>query len=422
MFFAAIAAALISANVTAAPVLSDNTLTIENVVVSGALTNPISMVFLDADDILVAEKNSGKIKRVTGGTVQASTVLDLAVANTSEEGLLTILADPSFPAENYLYLYYTHPANDTDGGSADFQYIMRYTWDGSNLVSPVQLRTLPATPGPNHNGGVMKFGPPNALPADQKLFIVIGDLNRNNQLENWSSGNAPDDQACILRINRDGSTPTDGPFYNATGANASLQRVYAYGIRNSFGLEFDPQTNSLWDTENGPGPSPPAYDEVNLVEPAFNSGWEYIMGPTSRNALRGSPGLVQFDGLGTYSDPEFSWANAVAPAAIHFFRGTGLGPAYQFDCFVGDNNNGNLYKFELNPTRTGFVLTGDLADLVYDSSSDSISQILFGESFGVITDLKTGPDSDLYVLSHTNNQIYRIHAPVTGVSEWALFD
>jgi hypothetical protein len=78
---------------------------------------------------------------------------------------------------------------------------------------------------------------------------------------------------CVKPLNDDGSIPNDNPF------GGQLAKYYAYGVRNSFGLAFDPLTGELWDTENGPD----SYDEVNLVLPGFNSGWEKIMGPNSRD-------------------------------------------------------------------------------------------------------------------------------------------
>ena len=124
-----------------------------------------------------------------------------------------------------------------------------------------------STPGPNHDGGVITFGP------DGKLSVVIGDLNRNGQLQNFPSG-APDDTSVILRLNEDGSIPPDNPFAAEGG---KLAKYYAYGIRNSFGLAFDPVTDSLWLTENGTA----SFDEINVVDPGFNSGWAQLMGPTA---------------------------------------------------------------------------------------------------------------------------------------------
>src|SRR5690606_6356981 len=135
----------------------------------------------------------------------------------------------------------------------------------------------------------------------------------------YSGAAAPDYTGQILRLNRDGSVPTGtarGPFYAVAGGNANLQAMYAYGVRDSYGMEFDPVTDRLWDTENGPGTD----DEINIVDPGFNSGWESIMG----KAPLTMPSLVDFGGVGTYSEPEFVWEDTVAPTAIHFLRGDGL--------------------------------------------------------------------------------------------------
>ena len=176
-----------------------------------------------------------------------------------------------FPSTPFVYLYYTQ--SSTAGDSSGFPLanrVYRYTWNGSALVSPSLILDLPVVPDPNHDGGTMTFGP------DGKLYIVIGDLNRDGQLQNFSAGPAPDNTGVIIRVNDDGSAPSDNPFF-ALGGN--LTKYYAYGLRNSFGLAFDPITGELWDTENGPD----NYDERNLVLPGFNSGWEQLMGPESRD-------------------------------------------------------------------------------------------------------------------------------------------
>jgi glucose/arabinose dehydrogenase len=417
---AAVCAAALSALTVpvGAQSVTDGALTVESVITAGSIAAPTAMAFLSASDILVTEKNTGQVRRITSGTVQASPVLNLAVANNSERGLLGIALHPDFPTDNRVYLYYTRAA--TDGGAALDHRVESFAWNGTSLTSTGSFLTLPVTSGPNHDGGIILFGPPTVAAAQRKLFIVIGDLNRDNQLENFAAGAAADDTACILRVNPDFTTPTGtekGPFFDVAGGNASLERLYAYGVRNSFGMDFDPSTGALWDTENGAA----AYDEVNRVDPAFNSGWQRVMGPLSRGNFEGAPGLVQFGGVGTYTDPKFSWLNTVAPTGIHFMLGPGIGAAYDGDCFVGDSNNGRLYKFEMNASRDGFVLSGDVADLVFDPT-DTLSLIQFGSSFGAVTDIETGPDGYLYVASIGNNTVYRVKPlPVASVGEWGLY-
>jgi glucose/arabinose dehydrogenase len=307
---------------------------------------------------------------------------------------LGIAVHPNFPTAPFVYLYYTESSDVGDTtGSPLANRVYRYTWNGAALVSPVLILDLPVTPGPNHNGGTMTFGP------DGKLYVVIGDLNRDGQLQNFSAGPAPDNTGVIFRVNNDGSAPNDNPFF-ALGGN--LAKYYAYGIRNSFGLAFDPITGELWDTENGPN----SYDEINLVLPGFNSGWEQIMGPDSRDP-QGLGNLVFFPGS-HYADPRFSWFNPVGPTALVFLNSARLGVEYQNHLFVGDINNGNLYRFRVNATRNGFDFASPgLSDLVADSNAE-FQEVLLGTGFGGITDLKVGPDGLLYVLSFGLGRIFVI--------------
>jgi aldose sugar dehydrogenase len=187
-----------------------------------------------------------------------------------------------------------------------------------------------------------------------------------------------------------------------------LARYYAYGIRNSFGMAFDPITGTLWDTENGPT----MYDEINLVKPGFNSGWQELMGPISRSHVS-EKDMINLPGS-KYADPVFSWFPPIGVTAIEFLKSSKLGKEYENNIFVGDINNGNLYYFKLNKTRNGLKFDNSLASesgLLSDSVADDkseISAITFGTGFGGITDIDTGPDGLLYILSYGNGSIYRV--------------
>jgi glucose/arabinose dehydrogenase len=357
---------------------------------------PTTMAFIGPDDILVLQKNNGWTRRVLGGVLQPEPVLDVAVDNDSERGLLGIAVHPDFPTTPFIYLYYTESSTgeDTSGDPPPLgNRVYRYIWDGSALVDSTQILDLPVTPGPNHDGGIITFGP------DGKLYVVIGDLNRRGQLQNFPNGPPPDDTGVILRLNDDGTIPDDNPFF-AEGGN--LAKYYAYGIRNSFGMTFDPLTNQLWMTENGPE----NFDEINLVEPGFNGGWVQIHGPDERDP-QGIEDLFLVPGS-HYSDPEFSWLQTVAPTGPVFLNSVELGEQYENDFFVGDFNRGVLYRFKLNETRDGFAFENpDLADLVADSDGE-LDELVFGTGFGGITDLKVGPDGLLYIVSITRGKIYVI--------------
>ncbi len=364
-------------------------------VVAG-LSLPTTMAFIGPDDIIVLQKDDGKVRRVLGGGLQPEPVLDVAVDNASERGLLGIAIHPEFPATPFVYLFYTESStgDDTSGFPDPLgNRVYRFTWDGSALIDQTLVLDLPVTPGPNHDGGIIAFGP------DGKLYVVIGDLNREGQLQNFPDGPPPDDTGVILRLNDDGTAPDDNPFF-AEGGN--LEKYYAYGIRNSFGMAFDPVTGKLWASENGPD----TFDEINLVEPGFNSGWKQIMGPDERDP-QGIEDLFHVPGS-QYSDPEFSWFTTVAPTGMVFLDSTQLGDQYENDLFVGDFNQGILYRFKLNATRDGFLFDNpDLADLVADSEAE-FEELIFGTGFGGITDLKVGPDGLLYLLSIIEGKIFVI--------------
>jgi glucose/arabinose dehydrogenase len=362
------------------------------------------MAFIGNDDILVLQKANGQVRRIVGGVLQPGFVLDVPVHFASERGLLGIAVDPDFVLNRQVYLYYTESSTgaDTSGTSTPLgNRVYRYTWDGTALVNPVLILNLPVTSGPNHDGGVITFGP------DGALYVVIGDLNRNGKLQNNPTGPDPDDTGVIFRVDANGAGLADNPFYSALNPSDPMNRYFAYGLRNSFGLTFDPLTGDLWDTENGPN----VFDEVNRVTPGFNSGWNQIMGrdvddPQGQTDLWVAPGSA-------YSDPEFSWNIPVAPTAPAFPSSPILGCGQLHTLLVGDNNCGQLYRFGLNAARDALSFsTPALQDTVANNSgatcSGEMAEILFGSGFSVITDLENGPDGKLYVVSLGLGTIFRI--------------
>jgi glucose/arabinose dehydrogenase len=371
--------------VHAQPVINDPTLMAEIIVEE--LSSPTSMTFIDDSNILVLEK-TGSVRLISNGMLQEQPVLNVPVDTESERGLLgiAILGDG-----NTVFLYFT------ESGETLRNRVYRYNWNGETLVNPTLILDLPAIPGPNHDGGKLVIGP------DQYIYAIIGDLNHDGKLQNFLDGPEPDDTGVIFKVNpNDGSAAPNNPFIN--NGDSVLSRYYAYGIRNSFGLAIDPVTNMLWDTENGPG----EYDEVNLVRQGFNSGWQTFMGPISRSG-ESVDDLVSFQGS-QYIDPVFSWQITPAVTDIEFLNSSKLGDKYMNNIFVGDYNNGNVYYFEVNEDRTGIKFDAsqtDLIDLVADNEEE-LSTIIFGSGFGSITDIATGPDGFLYILSFDDGIIYRI--------------
>jgi glucose/arabinose dehydrogenase len=280
----------------------------------------------------------------------------------------------------------------------------------NNLVYPKLLLDLPG--GFMHIGGKVVIGP------DKYIYLVVGELSnkddpdvRNIALNSQGNGtNEPDGRGGILRIDQNGQPIGT---HGILGDKEPLKKYYAYGIRNSFGMDFDPITGKLWDTENGPARG----DEINLAEPGFNSGWSKVQGIWDANASEGevkvdiaqeSPdNLVDFNGRGKYSFPELTWNYAVGPTDLKFLSTDKLGKKYENDMLVADGNNGRIYHFELNQNRTALSLQGPLIDKVADTDKE-LDSAIFAEGFGLITDLEIGPDGYLYFASWDEGKIYRI--------------
>jgi aldose sugar dehydrogenase len=391
------AAAALAAPV-AAQVVGDPNLTVAHVLPPGTLSEPTEIRFIGPDDFLVTEKSTGRVKRVTNGVVSSTIALDLNVANDSERGLLGLALDPGFPGTAFVYLYYSSTTG-ADGGAWQDNRLVRYTWNGNTLVSPTTLKIFGSAAdgqatGPNHDAGPIRFGP------DNLLYGTLGDLNRDAaEQNNQAQAGVSSLVGAIYRFNANGTIPGTNPFVG--NANANFHPWFAYGVRNTFGIAFDPITGSLWDTENGPN----NYDEINRVTPGMNSGWNEIMGPVSRDA-EGVGTLVVLPGS-TYRDPAFSWFNTVAPTGLAFLANSQLDTDYHDALLVGDANNGSLYLFRLNAARTGFVLPTDLTDLVADNEAER-SEVEFGTGFGVVTDIEIGPEGAVYVTSLGDGTVYKI--------------
>jgi aldose sugar dehydrogenase len=453
----------------AGPSVVDPNLAVRTVI--SGLNQPVAFVFLGPNDMLVTEKATGRVQRVVNGVVR-STVLDLAVNSASERGLLGIALDPQFPADPGVYLYWTESSSGNDSNVLSDVPLLgnrvdRFRWNGSRLTldrNLIKLRAFQADAGQplrgNHDGGVIQFGP------DEKLYIFIGDVGRRGQLQNLPCGptarcpgpTVADDQfggpepdnahltGVVLRLNENGSAPADNPFFAAGAAiggevGANVQKIFSYGHRNSIGMAFDPKAGNLWLEENGDD----SFTELNLVEPGMNGGWVQIAGPVSRIAqYKEIETSERFFGLqqirwpptniantpeealarlfmlrgAHYSDPEFAWKFEVAPAGLGFIEGRGLGPQYEGDLILGAARTtllgGHLFRFNL--TSNGRKIGVDdprLEDRVADNLDKfditESESLLFGTDFGIVTDIKTAPNGNLYVVSLSSGAVYEIH-------------
>jgi aldose sugar dehydrogenase len=374
--------------------LVDPSLKVELFFKDGIKGPATSMAFLGPDDILVLEKNTGKVQRILNGSLQQTPLLQVKVGTEVELGMLGIAISKNQLGKTIVFLYYTE-ANTS--GIVIGNRLYRYELIDNKLVNPLLLLDLPATSTivgheNNHNGGKVVIGP------DNNVYLVVGDVGgRMGNIQNIMRGNSPDGTSGILRVTQEGKSVHNGPFGN------SVPNIlyYAYGIRNSFGFDFDPVTGNLWDSENGGIDK----DEINYVYPGFNSGWRKAMG-MALTRFDPNEDLFYFDGKGKYSDPEFVWKETVAPTALKFLNSTKLGSEYENTIFVGDVKTGNLYNFKLDSTREQLQLNPPLDDKVADIPQE-IQSIVFGKGFGVITDIQVGSDGYLYILG-IDGTIYKI--------------
>lgn len=418
-----------SDNNTPVTILDDSDLEVE--LVTEGFESPTSMAFIgNHGDMLILEK-SGEVILFINENKSKISLLNFTVNDQTERGLLGVdvldnMADlhttaiaearsnnqatiptggnsinnastTSPPPTSTFAFFYLTEASKEDRTQVLGNRIYRFEWNPTDksLSNGTLILDLPVLPGENHNGGKLIADSEN-----KHIYAVIGDLNRKGMLQNFKNGSLPDDTSVILRINPDGSPAQGNPFLDVSRSDesyANLSKYYAYGIRNSFGLAIDPLTHILWDTENGPD----GFDEINLVRPGFNSGWTTVMGPIERSNVTSENNLVNFLGSSSYADPVFSWGRAVGVTDIEFYNSDRLGEDYTNNIFVADANNGHLYFFEVNEDRSGLKF-GDsrLSDDLVASNDRERAEVTFSTRFpSSITDIETGPDGFLYVLT-----------------------
>ncbi|MGC2430484.1 MAG: PQQ-dependent sugar dehydrogenase [Nitrososphaeraceae archaeon] len=357
--------------------------------------------FLGNNDILVLSKNDGKVLRISNYTLSPMPLLDVNVTNQWESGLLGIATSKS-AEKAYVYLYYTesarHDVTNSSVTNPSYNKLYRYELINDKLVNPRLLFTAPSANHYSHIGGGLRIGP------DNNLYLTVGDMHGDQNMttrtmaQNYIDGTFPDGRDGVLRFTQNGNPVEPGIL----GEKYPLNLYFAYGIRNSFGLDFDPVSGKLWDTENGPQSG----DEINLVEPGSNGGWNKIQGMGVRQNLSNSSkvifeqpmGLVDFGGKGKYSAPEFVWKKRVAPTAIKFLNSEQLGKKYQNDLFVASFNFGEIYDFNLNKNRTKLEPSNRSNNIVLLENLD-LKNVMFAHGLGKITDMDVGPDGNLYVLS-----------------------
>src|SRR5215203_4192082 len=265
-------------------VLSDPNLKVE--LVASGLDFPTTMAFLAPDDFLILEKNTGNVKRFVNGTMVKKPLLHVSSSIKDERGLLGIAISEKNKNNYYsnallvqnkdvshnVFLYYIVCKDMVKNTGCDNR-VYRYDLDNKNniLINPKLLVGVPSFPDPSHIGGIIEIGP------DNNLYVTVGNFQNTvptkiyrTKTQNYEDGKPVDGRAGVLRITQDGKPVGEGII----GSEYPLNLYYAYGVKNSFGIDFDPVTEKLWLTENGPKFG----DEINLAKQVLKSVFDKILG------------------------------------------------------------------------------------------------------------------------------------------------
>jgi glucose/arabinose dehydrogenase len=326
--------------------------------VKTGLDDPAGFTFAPSGNIWFLERGTGRVRTLNPATGRVKTVYRITrVDGTGERGALGIALHPLWPAKPFVYVYVTRRATGT--GPIQNELIRLEISDGSVVKLKILFHS-PLSKATNHNGGRILFG------QHRHLFIVIGENANPDNAQDLSSNL----RGKILRVNTNGKPVASNPFGN---------RVFAYGIRNSFGFAFDPSTHRLWETENGPE----CNDELNLIVRGGNFAWGTNEScgsstpPTDTNNSGPDPQLL----------PKYFFSSTIGVTGAAFCHGCKLGTASRGKLFFGDVNDGVLRRVGLNAARDDLGTPVDILDApggaIYSMEVSPAGRIYFSNSGGI---------------------------------------
>ncbi len=311
--------------------------------VAGGLNVPWDLKFAPDGRIFFTER-PGRLRVIVAGTLHEEPVATLDdVESNQETGLMGLVLHPDFAANGFLYMAYAYAGDGTN------VRVVRYRESGNSLTDRrTIIEGIPAAR--FHAGCRLSFGP------DGKLYITTGDATRPDLAQQLGSLAGK-----TLRLNDDGSVPSDNPFVGRSGARPE---VWSYGHRNSQGLAWQPGAGLMFQTEHGPSGSdgPGGGDEVNIVERARNYGWPVVHHKESREGME---------------SPLLEYTPAVAPGGCTFYQGTifpQLKGNFLFACLRGEC----------------------IIRVVLDGRTVVSQERWFTEEYGRIRDVIEGPDGMIY--------------------------
>jgi glucose/arabinose dehydrogenase len=358
----------------------------EETVFQGGLSAPTAVAFLPDGRMLITEKG-GALKVSDGSSV--TTLATIPVCSGSEMGLLGVAVDPNFTSNGFIYLYRTDNSAGCSSAAGRFNQVVRVTMgpgDTVNLASLTVLVTGAQTDGGNHDGGCLRIGP------DGKLYVGVGDTGLGDNQGGPGSSTNPYSQDLsvlmgkVLRINLDGTIPSDNPFFNMVGKRGE---IFAYGFRNPFRFSFDPMTGSLWLADVGDS----TIEEIDIVTSGGNYAWPHCEGTLPSGCEQ--PGDV---------DPIFTYPHSGPTSLGGCIIGGSFAPSgfggLDGDYFFGDCDSSNVYS----AAPTGVQRDGVSTPALFLSSGDTPSDMIFG------------PDGALYYVAESGGEVRRV-APIQSGSD-----
>jgi glucose/arabinose dehydrogenase len=332
--------------------------------VAGGLDDPTAMAFAPDGRIFVTQQG-GQLRMIKNDTLLATPFLTVTVSSAGERGLLGVALDPSFSSNGFVYVYYTATTPTIHNRVSRFTASGDTAVPGSEVIL-LELNNLSSAT--NHNGGAIHFGP------DGKLYIAVGE-NANGS-NSQTLGNL---LGKILRINKDGSIPSDNPFFGT--ASGDNRAIWALGLRNPYTFTFQPGTGRMFINDVGQN----TWEEINEGIAGSNYGWPSTEGPTSNSSFRGP---VYWYGHGNSN----TTGCAITGGAFYNPTTQQFPDEYEGSYFFADFCSGWIRR--LDP-----------------SNGNAVSA--FATGIGAPVDLRVTDDGSLYYLARQEGAVYRVRATAT---------
>lgn len=335
------------------PVHNNDPVELKDSIIADGLRFPWEIVWGPDDHIWLTER-TGKISRLNPSTGALSPVITINdVVSNGEGGLLGMALDPSFASNKFVYVVYNTGGNYREK-------IVRFTYNGTTLTSPLTLLDN-INAASIHNGSRL-------LIVNDKLFITTGDANNTSLAQNTSSLNGK-----ILRINLDGTIPSDNPIAGSA--------IWSIGHRNPQGLVY--ANNKLYSSEHGPSND----DEINIIEKGRNYGWPNVEG------MCNTTNEQSFCNTNNVAQPIKTWTPTTAPSGMEYYNND-LIPQWKNSLLLTALKDTRLYQLKLNESGTAIESTTEF----------------YVSKYGRMRDVCISPTGKVYICTSngTNDKIIEI--------------